>query len=145
MTFGKKDILSGGQKQNNEIVLKRFCNKLYTQVIGGASKLLKYYIVHYNPSVIISYSSNDISNGNLYKRLGFIKSMEHNQSYWWIKRGNLERFHRSEFTKADIVKLGWKEKIDNSWTEEEVMYERGYYKIVDSGQIKWVLDLTKIS
>ena len=37
--------------------LDRFCNKLNTNVVGGASKLLKYFINQYNPDVIISFSS----------------------------------------------------------------------------------------
>ena len=142
MTFGKRNGCCGSKVINRgEIELSRFCNKLNTRVIGGASRLLKYFIKHYNPKQIISFSMNDISDGNLYKRLGFVSDYKINQSYWWVKNGIYTRYHRSNFTKRDIIKLGWKDKIDDSWTEEGVMYDRGYFKIVDSGQLKWVLNL----
>lgn len=144
MTFGRRNGCCGSSVINRgEIELSRFCNKLNTRVVGGASKMLKYFIKHYNPSIIVSFSANDISNGNLYKQLGFESDYKINQSYWWIKNGTCERYHRSNFTKSDIVRLGWKEELDNSWTEEEVMYKKGYFKIVDSGQLKWVLNIKK--
>ena len=40
------------------------------------------------------------------------------------------------------MKKGWKDKVDNTWTEKEVMFEKGYYRIYDSGQMKWVLNLS---
>ena len=144
MTFGKRNGCCGNKVINKgEIELSRFCNKLNIRVVGGASKLLKYFINNYNPSKIISFSSNDISNGNLYKQLGFETDYKINQSYWWIKNGTYMRYHRSNFTKSDIVRLGWMEKNTKDWTEEEVMYSRGYFKIVDSGQLKWILNIKK--
>lgn len=138
MTFGKKRMNSGDNKiVAGEWELFRFCNKLNTRVVGGASKLLKYFIKNYNPTSIVSFSMNDISDGRLYERLGF-KKCGTNNSYWYIKNGTLERYHRSNFTKDSIVSLGWKERNDNSWEEEEVMYEKRYFKIIDSGQLKWV-------
>ncbi|MFW5848018.1 MAG: hypothetical protein ACOCVF_03800 [bacterium] len=43
MTFGKRKI--SGSKSRLEMI--RFCNKINTQVIGGASKLFKYFINNY--------------------------------------------------------------------------------------------------
>ena len=142
MLFSKRNGCIGGRFINNkEIELSRFCSKINTQVIGGASKLINYYIKYYHPISIVSFSSNDISNGNLYKKLGFESNMKYQGSYWWIKNGSYDRYHRSNFTKADIVKLNWKDVVDDTWTEEEVMYSKGYFKIVDSGQFKWILNL----
>ena len=138
MSFSKGIAGSGNLKYNkDEIFLNRFCSKLNIQIIGGANKLMNYFIKKYNPKTITSFSLNDISNGNLYKKLGFIKS-GFSQSYWWVKSGTLKRYHRSNFTKLDIVKMGWKNNVDNTWTEEEVMYEHGYKKIIDSGMTKWI-------
>jgi hypothetical protein len=106
------------------------------QVVGGAERLMKVFIKEYKPSAIVSFSMNDISNGNLYKRLGFETEYKVTNSYWYIKEENYTRYHRSTFTKASIVNRGWKDKVDNSWKEEEVMYEHGYFKICDSGITK---------
>ena len=67
MTFSKP-------LDNNSIYeyeLARFCNKKYTNVIGGASKLLKYFERKYKPKSLLSYANRRWSRGNLYYKLGF--------------------------------------------------------------------------
>ena len=147
MVFGKKRGLSGNNKRiDGEWELIRFCNKLNAIVPGAASKLLKYFIKNYHPTYIYSFSSNDISTGNLYKTLGFVSDEKIDQSYWWVKNGTLERFHRSEFNKERIVNYyKWRDVNDSSWTEEEEVYKHGYFKIVDSGMKKWYLFIEKIN
>lgn len=143
MTFSKPRVNMGGKNHKYQWELVRFCSKLNTRVVGGASKLLNYFIKHYNPDSIISFSSNDISNGNLYKQLGFESDMKYQNSYWYIEPGSMKRYHRSSFTKSEIVKKGYKDIVDNTWTEKEIMEELGFFCIYDSGQFKWILDLTK--
>ena len=143
MTFGKPRVNMGTKDKKTQWELIRFCSKLNTRVVGGASKLLKYFIKTYHPISIESFSSNDISDGELYKKLGFVSDYKYNQSYWYIEPGTLKRYHRSSFSKQQIVKRGWKDKVDSSWTEKEVMKEHGYFCIYDSGQFKWILDLSK--
>ena len=123
--------------------LDRFCNKLNTNVVGGASKLLKYFINQYSPDVIISFSSNDISCGDLYKTLGFETDYKYQSSYWYFRPGTLKRDHRASWSKPEIVRKGIKNEIDDSWTEFEVMKELGFFCIYDSGQYKWILDISK--
>ena len=141
MTFSKPRINMGSNLHKQQWELVRFCNKLNTRVIGGASKLLKYFIKTYQPTSIVSFSMNDISDGNLYKMLGFETDGKITHSYWYIDPKTLKRYHRSSFTKQSIVKKGWRDKIDNSWTEKQVMEEQGYFCIYDSGQLKWVLNI----
>lgn len=43
------------QFEGRKFNLNRFCNILNTSIIGGTSKLLKYFIRNYTPSRIISY------------------------------------------------------------------------------------------
>ena len=140
MTFSPPRINMGGKNHKQQWELVRFCNKLNTRVVGGASKLLKYFIKTYYPTSIVSFSMNDISDGNLYKQLGFKTDGIITHSYWYIEPGTLKRYHRSSFTKQQIVKRGWKDKVDNTWTEVEAMEEQGYFKIYDSGQMKWILE-----
>ncbi len=60
MTFGKRKLFG-----DNDWEMVRFCNKGGIQIVGGASKLLSQFIKDYKPSKIISFSSHDISNGNV--------------------------------------------------------------------------------
>ena len=124
------------KRKYEEWNLNRFCTKINTNVIGAASKLFKYFIKKYNPESITSYSMNDFSNGNLYKILGF-KQTGFNKVYWYFEPKTLKRYHRSSFTKNNILKYGWRDKKDNTWTELDVMKEYGYFQIYDSGQTKW--------
>lgn len=147
MVFNKRSALSGSKNINNsEWELIRFCNRLNTTVVGGASKLLKYFILHYseltgfnNLNKIVSFSSNDISDGSLYKTLGFKKKSSH-IPYWYIENSTLYRYHRSSFTRASIVRR-WPEYDinDRSWTEKSVMDNKPFHRIYDSGMTRWEL------
>ena len=140
MTFSKHRGCMGrpGVHDANEWELSRFCSKLNTRVVGGCGKMLAYFISKYNPSVIYSFSSHDISDGNLYKSLGFERDRD-NVSYWYVD-SSYKRYHRSAFTKQSIIKRGWKTDKDG-WKEVDVMREHGYHRIYDSGQTKWVMRL----
>ena len=130
MTFGQKRKCVNGSHQWE---LYRYCSNLETQVVGGAQKLFQYFIRIYKPVSISSFSSNDISNGNLYKILGFQYS-NNSLSYWYIHQQQYVRKHRYLFTKKSLIKDGY----DESKTEEQIMFEKGYWRIWDSGQTKWV-------
>ena len=141
MTFSPPRINMGAKNHKQQWELVRFCSKINNRVIGGASKLLKYFIKTYNPISLVSFSMNDISNGSLYKTLGFECDNNITSSYWYIEPGTLKRYHRTSFSKQAIVKKGWRDKVDNTWTEREVMDEIGYYRIYDAGQLKWVMNM----
>src|SRR5699024_9293021 len=71
MTFGKlRKNLGNNHKEGNYEML-RFCNKLNTTVIGGASKLFKAFLRLYDPLYVLTYADLRYSNGNMYKKIGF--------------------------------------------------------------------------
>lgn len=135
MTFGNLRISLGHKSKERSYELLRFCNKLNTTVIGGASKLFKHFIKNYKPNEIISYSDNSRGNGGVYKKLGFNLISETEPNYYWIIDG--VRKHRFNFRKDKLVKQG----ADPSKTEVEIMNEIGYYRIFDCGSKKWILVL----
>ena len=65
MTFSKPRF-----NKNYDYELLRLCSKKFTNIVGGASKLFKYFISKYKGS-IISYTNRRFSNGNIYRQLGF--------------------------------------------------------------------------
>lgn len=135
MTFGK------GRKCLNSKVsyeLYRYCCKAGIQVIGGASKLFNHFLKNYKPELIESFSANDISNGNLYKCLGFEK-VSSSIGYWYIDK-YMNRYHRYKFAKHILVKEGF----DPNKTEFEIMNDRGFLRIYDSGQTKWEWQSMKV-
>ena len=83
MTFGKKRKFMNSKSKEGEFELLRFCNKLNTNIIGGASKLFKYFIKNYKYTEITTYANRCHSNGNIYEKLGFnfIRKTEPNYFY----------------------------------------------------------------
>jgi hypothetical protein len=110
--------------------LSRFCNKINTVVIGGADKLLKFFIRKYTPKEIVSYADRRWSQGNLYEKLKFEVTSTNKPTYWYIK--NKKRFHRFNFRKEILKKQGFD---TTNKTEHEIMLERGIYRIYDCGTI----------
>jgi hypothetical protein len=131
MSFGSYRKSLGKNKIIGEYELLRFCNKLGINVIGGASKIFKYFINKYLPNKVLSYQNNSWNTGNLYEKMGFTKKNITDPNYYWAK-GNL-RFNRFNFRKDKLIKEGY----DPNKSESEIMYERGYYRIWDMGNIKW--------
>lgn len=126
MGFKKENI------NNNNYYLNRFCNNLNVNVIGGADKLLKYFIKYYNPKLIISFADRRYSNGNLYERLGFKFIHYTKPNYWYCDFRNIVKYHRFNFRKNKIK--------DNDKTEHEIMLENKIPRIYDSGLIKYELN-----
>lgn len=112
----------------NENELIRMVTKLNTQVIGGFSKLMKYY-----GKECISYVDRRLFNGKGYLSSGFEKIFANKPNYYYTKK--FERFYRMNFTKRNIAKKFPKE-FDEKLTEEENMKKLGYYRIYDCGTIK---------
>ena len=132
MVFGKKRKSVNGTSSDDVYELYRYCNKKNTQVLGGASKLFSHFVKNYDPIQIESFSSNDISNGGLYKILGFTKEPKISRSYWYIN-STMHRMHRFSFRKSELIKQGF----DSSLSESQITESMGLLKIYDSGQSKW--------
>ena len=129
MTFNNRE----GRKLTKDWNLSRFCNKLNTSVIGGASKLLNFFIKNWNPLRIISYADRDWSDGNLYYKLGFEMIKMSDPDYKYIKNG--KRRHKSNYKKSNL---------NTNLTESKEMERRNIQKIWDCGKIKFELKLDSI-
>lgn len=126
--------LEGRKRISESYNITRFCNKINTSVIGGASKILKRFISDNNDiDSIISYAEYSQSNGDLYKSLGFSEVDRTYPDYKYII-GN-KRIHKSNFKKE---KLGIK---GLEITEKEFTESQGIYRIYDCGKIKFKLTI----
>lgn len=132
MTFGNLRKNLGQESKEDAYELLRFCNKLNTNVIGGASKLLKHFEKVYRPKEIISYADRRWSDGNLYKQLGFTFEHMSRPNYFYIK-GEI-RENRFKYRKSELVKYGF----DSNKSEKQIMEEQGFFRIYDCGAIRFV-------
>lgn len=130
MTF---DHFEGRKSMNiNEWNLSRFCSKLGHNVVGGASKLLKYFIKVYKPIRIISFADKSWSNGNLYNTLGFKLKSESYPNYQYVV--DKRRSNKQKWKKSNLVKMGF----DINLSESKIMEDQfGAYKVFDCGQLKF--------
>lgn len=140
MTFGKmRDTL--GRKLNdykNSLELVRFCNRLNTTVVGGASKLFKYFLEKYNPDNVISFSDRAHTKGTLYSLLGFKPISYSEPNYIWVDFNTDAFYTRSNCRKSNLRKLFNDDSIDiENLTEKQIMVSKGYVQVFDSGTIRW--------
>ena len=128
MTFCKLRKVLGSNNKDDTYELLRFCNKLDTTVIGGASKLLSYFIKIHKPIEIISYADRRWSDGNLYFNLGFELTHTSKPNYSYVI--NKKRVHRFNLRKDILVN---KYNCPNDKTEHQFCLEQKWYRIYDCG------------
>ena len=131
MTYGAQRKAMGQKAKDGIYEMLRFCNKLNTNVIGGASRLFKYFIEQYKPIEVISYADRSWSQGDLYEKLGFNLVHKTDPNYYYVIDGI--RKYRFNFRKDKLIKEG----ADPTKTEHEIMLERDIFRIYDSGQLKY--------
>jgi hypothetical protein len=120
MTFNKLE----GRKSmgDGDWNLSRFCNKINTNVIGGASKLLNYFIKNWVVSRVISYADRDWSLGGLYENLGFMKVSESRPDYKYLVGG--VRVHKSKYKKSVTGISESKLDIPKIWDCGKLKFEK---------------------
>lgn len=141
MTFNKMRSTIGETKNTESrstYELSRFCSKLYTSVIGGASKLFKYFCNNYDVEKIVSFSDLAHTRGELYRILGFKSVSLSDPGYVWVNGVDDSSLHRVNCQKNNLPKLFHDDTIDiKNKTEKEIMEEHGYVRVYDSGVIRW--------
>lgn len=118
MTFGRPRF-----NKKYEWELLRFCSKADTAVVGGASRLFKFFLDNYRGSVI-SYSDNAKTRGSLYKILGFSFLRRSDPNYVWCNSCNNIKTRYQCQMKDEVKK----------------MRELGYWRIYDCGNKVWVFN-----
>ena len=125
MTIGKSRFA-------NEFELHRFCNKLNTNVVGGASRLFKHFLTdHSEITKIISFADRRWSTGKLYEALNFSNREITPPAYYYVING--KRYNRINFQKHKLIAEGY----DPNLSEHEIMLQREIYRIYDCGNLKY--------
>jgi len=102
------------KRNQNEYELLRFCSRINHVVVGGLSKLLKYFEQNYKPESIISYANRRWSQGRVYEIMGFsLKTIVKPRYFYFNNKNILEK-------------------------ETKNMYLKGYRKIYDCGYLLYI-------
>ena len=140
MTFGKvrNSISKSSDSCDDDMELLRFCTKLNTSVVGGCSKLFKYYVRNFPFHSIISYSDFARTSGSVYSKLGFEFERLSTPGYMWVHISNDTYLTRVACQKQNISKTFGDCDIDLSMTESQIMTSLNYVRVYDSGACKWI-------
>jgi len=114
--------------------LTRFCSKLNTRVVGGASKLFSHFISIHSPESIVSYADRRIFNGNLYNKLGFILQKIIKEDYQYIMDKKLIRKEKMRHSRMHLIVPDY----DPNKTEHQNALENNIFRIYDCGKLKFV-------
>ena len=128
MTFGSLRKNLGNSAIEGHYELLRFANFQNLNIVGGASKLLKYFINNYSPKEIISYCDLRWSTGNLYEKLGFTFSHQSPPNYFYVF--DKERKNRFGFRKDILI---FKYGCSPEDTERNFCLSKEWYRIYDCG------------
>lgn len=139
MTFNPLKAHQGHRKSDSDDwELSRFCSLCDTTVVGGASKLLKYFVSNYKFGKLVSFSDIAHTSGKLYPLLGFTKVSVSAPSYVWVHLKTDAYHKRTACMKSKLKKLFNDPTIDiEHLTEKQIMESHGYAQVFDSGLIRW--------
>jgi len=150
MTIGYENHFRTGGKKNkskedeNKVILeiKRYANDINYRVIGGFSKLLKYFINNYEFDELITYADRRWSKkNNVYsENNNFVFDSETAISPHYIEQGKHEkRLNRSKYTRAKLWEM-YPEYKAQELSESQIMLEKLHYlRIWDCGNLKYVM------
>lgn len=135
MTFSKMRSTIGSPGEGYELV--RFCSKLKTSVVGGATKLFSYFVNQYRPQYIRSFSDRAHTSGRLYGTLGFHERCRSAPGYCWVSMKDDVAYHRINAQKQNIKRFLSDDSVDLTKSEREIMVEHDFVRVFDSGTITW--------
>ena len=132
MLLGHARHFAGSGKSDWELL--RMCSKLNYKVVGGASKMMSYFVKTYNPKEIITFADKRWSVGNVYYKLGFELYNESKPNYYYVIGD--KKFYRYNFRKEILKK---KYGCPENMSEREFCFNQKWYRIYDCGCLcfKW--------
>jgi hypothetical protein len=130
MTFGRSRY-----NKNVSWELLRYCTNQKVNVVGGAGKLFKHFVMNHDPAQVISYCDLRWNTGGLYQKLGFEFSHDSGPNYWYTKsyRGLESRIKYQKHRLKNIL-----ENFDPNKTEWDNMVANGYDRFWDCGNGVWL-------
>lgn len=121
--------------------LIRFSTRTNIKVIGGASKLIKNFNKIHKGS-ILTYADLRYSTGKVYERIGFkyLNTSSPNYFYYHMSDKSCKLKSRVQFQKHKLKKI--LEEFDPNLTEALNMFNHGYRRIWDYGNLVFLFDLS---
>ena len=119
-------------KQKDHFVLNRYATSC--NVVGGFTKLLTHFEREYDKPRIVTFADLRWSEGELYKKTGFVLDKELAPDYGWVKRDKI--IHKFNFRHTTGLKK--LPDYDPNLSESENMHNHRFYKIFDAGKLRFI-------
>lgn len=132
MTFGKPRY-----NNNFQWELLRLCSS--KNVIGGSSKIMKYFQETYRPRSIISYCDMSKFNGDVYKNLGFVVLRKAKPcKHWYCLKKNKKRHITDNLLRQKGFDKLFGANYGKGTSNTELMLKNDYVVVYDCGQLTFV-------
>lgn len=129
MTFGKPRY-----NKHYQYELLRYAT--IKKVVGGSTKMFKYFLNKYSPISIISYCDYSKFNGNIYEKLGFNYDGVSIGKHWY------NPYTKKHITDNLLRQRGYDQLFGTNYgkgsNNEELMLKNGFVEIYDAGQGKYI-------
>lgn len=126
MTFGRPRY-----NKNYQWELLRLCTQFDYTVVGGASKLFKYFLRTYNPDSIISYCDRAKFSGDVYRKIGMTLHHTTDPARIWSKG-------TKKITDNLLRQRGYDQLFGTHYgkgtSNVELMIENNWHSVYDCGQ-----------
>ncbi len=124
-TFSKSRIMHNRAVPYRSFELVRFASKSGMTVTGGLGKLLNHFIIIHHPAHLMTYADRDWSNGNSYRKIGFVPTGFTEPQLFYLNPVEQQRYYPH--------------RLPTSFHNEGEMLKAGYLKIYNAGSSKWEL------
>jgi very-short-patch-repair endonuclease len=118
--------------------LLRLCSRGGVTVVGGASRLITYFVNQYllPGQTVVSYCNRRWSQGAVYERSGFTPAGQSPPSYVYVHRGKFAgtRYQFQKHRLKDLLK-----NFQSEISEADNMEQNEYYRAWDCGQLIYTL------
>lgn len=122
-----------GNKEQAEWELLRFASKAGITVVGGASKLFATFKKEQTPKSVMSFANYDISNGNLYEKLGFEYVRTTKPSFYWIKNDGSGEFYSWYLIQKKGVDAIFNTNYGKGTSNIALMLDMGFVRVYNCG------------
>jgi hypothetical protein len=147
MTFGKPRY-----NKNYDFELLRLCYDFNYQIIGGTSKMFKYFLEHYLWKSVISYCDFGKFDGKVYEELGFTKINDPSPSLHWFNSRKTMKLEDK------VIDISFKQHITDNYLRQrgfdqlfgatfgkgtsnyDLMIQHGYLPVYDAGQFTFAYE-----
>lgn len=129
MTFGKPRF-----DRDCDWELLRFATCKGLTIAGGASRLLRYFELACKPKQLVSYADLRISQGTVYKALGFEFKHRSKPNYFYTKGPSIVSRYKAQKHKL----ANWLPVFDSSLSEKSNLEANGYHRVWDCGNLVYI-------